>query len=278
MLRRVHVLGHCSLENDAIQELRVDSQKLMTQCEQYTTLLASLRLHAHAEKYFNIGVRLLALRDYFEGMKSLVGDTTSPTHAFRIHSTNLASILDRWFADERKRPDRAHKWEVWFRFFPVVASIPYALLHRSVIGPAMTLFGQNYRDPFSLEITRFLVEAAYQHAGRAVVFATLALTGPQLRALINKGNASDESVAALLRLRTLFDPDVWDGLLVQVITAELHRVNLNVVTADSLIADSTYVYVKAAFKPSEHIVMRLMLWHRTYDGMFGPGRPSSATG
>jgi hypothetical protein len=31
MLRRVHVLGHCSLENDTIQELRDEAQKLLNQ-------------------------------------------------------------------------------------------------------------------------------------------------------------------------------------------------------------------------------------------------------
>jgi hypothetical protein len=206
-------------------------------------------------------------------MKSLVGDTTAtnPTDAFRAYSTGLASVLDRWFVDERKRPDRAHKWMLRFGFCAVVASIPYALLHRSVIGPVMTLFGQTYRDPFSLEITRVLVEAAYQHAGRSAVFAALELTGSQLRALLGKASASDDSVAALLRLRTLFVPNDWDRLLIQVIQAELHRIKLNVVTGDSLKAQSIAVYLKAAFEPNQDFFTRLMYWNLTYEATFGPG-------
>ena len=278
MFRGVHVLGHHSLENDTIQEVKAEAQKLLSQCEQYTTLFASLRLHAYAEKYFSTGVLLLALRDYLECMKPLVGDKTTPTDTFRAYSTSLASVLDRWFADERKRPDRAHKWKLRFGFCAVAASIPYALLHRGVLGPLMTLFAQTYRDPFSLEITRILVETAYQHAGRSAVFASLELTGPQLRALLSKASASEESVAALLRLRTLFAPNHWDGLLLQVIQAELHRVKPNVVTGDSYSAQSILVYIKTAFQPSQDFFMRLMSWHLTYDAMFGPGRqaPKSA--
>jgi hypothetical protein len=201
------------------------------------------------------------------------------TDAFRAYSTSLASILDLWFADERKRPDNEHKWKLRFGLCAVAASIPYALLRRSVFGPLMTLFGQTYRDPFSLEITRILVEAAYKHAGRSAVFATLEFTGPQLRALLNKeASASGKSLAALLRLRTLFAPNHWDGLLVQVIQAELHRVKSNVITGDSLNAQSIFVYTQAAFQPSGDFCMRLMSWHQTYDAMFGPGRqaPKSA--
>ena len=274
MRRTVHVLGHRSLENDAIQELRTEAQQLMKRCEQYTTLFASLSLHVHAEKYLTTGVLLLGLRDYLQNMKSLVGDTTAPTDDFRACSTSFGSVLDCWFTDERKRPDRVHKWRLRLSLCSLVGLVPYALLHRGVIGPVMTRLGLRYRAPFSLDIVRVLVEEAYKHVGRSAVFAALDLTGPQLRAVLKNASASAESIAALLRLRTVFDPDVWDGLLIQVITAELHRVKLNVLTGDSYIASAVFVYTKVAIKLNDSFLLRLMSWVRTYDGMFGPDHPT----
>lgn len=269
MRRATHVLGHRSLEIETIQMLKEQARALVIQCEQYTTLFASLRLHAHAENFFKTGVMLLSLRDYLEVMKPLVRDGTSRTDSFRIQSTNLATLLSEWFADERRRPDRAFKWIVRLTTCMMLFVLPYALLHRFLIGPGMTFLGKRYRSPFSLEITRVLVEAAFLHAGRPTVFTTLAVTERKLRAVLNGDCASEESIAVLQRLRALFAPGDWDKLLVQTIAAELLRLMPNIVTADSIVASSTVVYARAAVQPEASTILRLMTWKTSYEGIFG---------
>lgn len=266
MARGSHILGHRSLEMADIRELREEAEGLVRQCEQYVVLFSSLRLHTYSERCFRIGVILFALRDYMKQMEPLAG-STRPTDGFRTLSTDLATAIDEWFSRERKIPDKALHRSAQITMVKLILQMPYTLVQRYVIGPIMTRIGIEYRDPWKLDIVRVLLEKAYKSAGSAEVFKTLNLSGKQVRKILSLPSASNEAITFLLALRALFPADRWDAVLVSTIFQELTRVKPDVVTSSHYIADASAIYVRASFKQDAEVLIRIMSWASSYEGI-----------
>lgn len=261
-----HLLGHRSLNNEAIDSLRVDAADLLSQCDRYTTLFAGLRMYSRAERYFQVRALLLVLRDYLGSLKTLNRRSGLSLDEFMGISTALAMDLDDWLSKEKRTPDRTYKLRAAWGIGKVLTNLPLALLHMFVVGPIFTRLAIRYRSPYRLEIARIMLEHAYKAVGSEKIFEALGMNGKQVRALLRKPSASEPILNAFLQIRDFYEPLQWDALLARELLNEMRRLNRNGF-ASFVKADALAIYSKAAFKPDQGIVMRIFLWEKTYDSM-----------